>query len=273
MFSKKNLTIVGLLIIITIILLLITTRYKYFYDAPGRPVIAFIGPMQKMVTYSIRSCQSVWKDYFYLLSVARENKQLKIKLKEADKEKNRFKETELANQRLRALLDFKKRVSSDLIAAEVIGRDISCWSKTIIIDKGRDHGVQKGFPVVIHRGIVGHIVNSADNYSKVLLIIDKNSSIDVLVQRTRARGIIKGESRLGFYLQYVLRKHDVATGDMIISSGLDGVYPKGFRIGTVSQIIKRNSGIFQEIKVTPHVDFEKLEEIFVLVKSSDLTFK
>ena len=123
-------------------------------------------------------------------------------------------------------------------------------------------------PVVVPEGVVGQVVDVSVGYSKVLLLIDPNSAIDALCQRTRARGIIKGGSNKKCAFEYVLRKNDVRVGDVILSSGLDGVYPKGIRIGRVSSVVKRNSGIFQTVEVEPYVNFDKLEEVLVVTQAS-----
>ncbi|ETR69024.1 MAG: rod shape-determining protein MreC [Candidatus Magnetoglobus multicellularis str. Araruama] len=269
MFSKRLATIAGgmILIVLTIMLLTITSQHRSHSNILSRLAINCISPFQELVSSSIRTCQQIWKNYFSLVAVAYENERLRSALNKAYELNNRCLETQRSNQRLRALLDFKETNKAfQLVAAEVIGRDPSYWSKTMMIDKGETDGLQKGFPVVVHRGIVGQIIETTGHFSKVLLIIDQNSAVDSLLQRTRVRGIIKGDSAKSFFFEYVLRKGNVKIGDMVISSGLDGVYPKGLRVGTVSEILRSNSGIFQEIKVTPYVDFEKLEEVFVLFK-------
>ena len=120
-------------------------------------------------------------------------------------------------------------------------------------------------PVVIPEGIAGLVTDVARNYAKILLVIDQNNAVDALIQRTRARGIIKGEPSGRLMLQYVLRKHEIQVGDVVISSGLDGVFPKGIRIGFVREVNKPDSGIFQQLAVTPYADFEKLEEVLVVL--------
>ena len=114
-------------------------------------------------------------------------------------------------------------------------------------------------------GIDGLVTDVAKTHAKILLVIDQNSAVDALIQRTRARGIIKGEPSGRLQLQYVLRKHDIHEGDVVISSGLDGVFPKGIRIGYVHEVDKPDSGIFQQLAVTPYADFEKLEEVLVVL--------
>ena len=122
-------------------------------------------------------------------------------------------------------------------------------------------------PVVIPEGITGLITEVSPSYSKVLLIIDQNSAVDALGQSTRARGIISGDPEGKCAFNYVLRKHDIQIGEIVVSSGLDGVFPKGLRIGAVSEVLKPSAGIFQKVVVTPFVDFEKLEEVLVILDS------
>jgi rod shape-determining protein MreC len=119
--------------------------------------------------------------------------------------------------------------------------------------------------VGVPEGVAGQVTDTSAQYAKVMLIIDRNSAVDAFVQRTRARGIIKGESTSSCVFQYALRKDEVRVGDKIVASGLDGVFPKGMPIGEVSGVVRRAAGIFQEVTVTPHVDFEKLEEVLVIL--------
>ncbi len=274
MFSKKMLLIVGaiVLIVVNIIILYISgSRYRSF--GFGRVAIFFVAPLQEAVTDSIRFTKGIWNHYFYLVSTAQENDNLKIKLSQAVAKNSQYNEVELSNQRLRNLLNFKETTTSKILAAEVISVDPSSWFKAIIIDKGSLDGVEKGLPVVIRQGIAGQVVNVSSRYSKIMLIIDRNSSVDALVQRTRARGIIKGEATAKQCLfKYVLRKDDVRVGDKIVASGLDGVFPKGLPVGDVKEVVRRSSGVFQEVRVVPYIDFEKLEEVLVILNPPKYEF-
>ncbi len=267
MFSRKLVLIVGFIVLIAvnIIGLSVTSRRSTAFGIE-RIAISAIAPFQELVTRSLRFTRDIWRQYFYLVTVARENYVLKNQLGQAVENKNQWQETELANTRLRNLIDFQKNISERVVAAEVIGKDPSAWFKTVIIDKGEADGLSKGLPVVIAQGIAGQIIEVSNRYSKVMLILDSNSAVDSLVQRTRARGVIKGESTDQCRLDYVLRKNDVRIGDTIVSSGLDGVYPKGLRIGYVSQVIDHDADIFHEVIITPFVDFEKLEEVLVILE-------
>ncbi len=273
MFSRKMVLIIGVIILITVnIIGLSITSKRYATFGLGRIAISFVAPFQELVTRSVRFVRNIWEHYFFLVSVAQENNSLKASLNQAIEENNRWREVELANDRLRNLLNFKTTVTSKVLAAEVIGKDPSALFKTVIIDKGKSDELRKGMPVVIAQGVVGQIIEVSNHYSKVMLIIDRNSAVDTLVQRTRARGIIKGASTDQCRLDYVLRKHDVQPGDTLVSSGFDGVYPKGLRVGQVTDVVDHEAEIFHEITVAPFVDFEKLEEVLVILNPQQHEF-
>ena len=267
MLSRKLVLIIGFIVLIAvnIIGLSVTSRRSTSFGIE-RIAISAIAPFQELVTRTLRFTRDIWRQYFYLVTVAKENQILMHQMNQAVENKNQWRETEMANTRLRNLIDFQKNISERVIAAEVVGKDPSTWFKTVIIDKGEADGLSKGLPVVISQGIVGQVIEVSNHYSKVMLIIDSNSAVDSLVQRTRARGVIKGASTDQCRLDYVLRKNDVRIGDTIVSSGLDGVYPKGLRIGHVSRVIEHDADIFHEVIISPFVDFEKLEEVLVILE-------
>jgi rod shape-determining protein MreC len=274
MFSKKTLMIVGITVLALInIVVLSVSSNRYASLGSGGIAIVLVAPFQKVVTHSIRFASEIWNHYFFLISVAKENATLKKALNRATEKNNALSEFEISNRRLRNLLNFRKTVPHMILSAEVIGRDPTPWFKTIIIDKGKADGIEKGFAVVVPEGIVGQVVHVSYHYSKVLLIIDSNSAVDALAQKIRARGVVKGEPTGLCLFDYVLRKHEIDVGDTVISSGLDGVYPKGLRIGHVSEVVKRNSDIFQEITVIPFVDFETLEEVLIITNPPNEDFE
>jgi rod shape-determining protein MreC len=264
MFSRKMVLIVGVIVLIAVnIIVLSVNSRRYTTFGLERFAISFISPFQELVTRTMRFTRDIWHQYFYLVSVTRQNQLLGTQLNQAFEVNNQWRETELANTRLRSLLGFEQTIAEMAVAAEVIGKDPSAWFKTVIIDKGRADGLTTSLPVVMPQGIAGQVIEVSNHYSKVMLVIDRNSAVDALVQRTRARGVIKGDSTDRCRLEFVLRKSDVRVGDTVVSSGLDGVYPKGLRIGFVSEVIEHDADIFHEVIVTPFVDFEKLEEVLV----------
>jgi len=267
MFSKKMIMIVGaiILIAVNIIILSVNSQDRTPSTRIGQVALFFASPFQNLASDSIHLVQDIWRHYFNLVGVSKKNDSLVNELKAANEKNNRLRELELSHSRLQSLLEFKPNLERPVVAAVVVGKDPSPWLKTVVIDKGRDGGVQRGMPVVTPDGIAGLVIDTSDSYAKVLLIIDQNSALDALTQTTRARGIVKGESSGKLRLDFVLRRHDITAGDIIITSGLDGVFPKGLRVGYVHEVIKPNSGIFQEVSVTPYVDFEKLEEVLVII--------
>ena len=267
MFSKRMIlvAVVIVLVAVNVILLTITGKHTQAPAGFGRGAMIVVAPFQKQLTTFAQAIKGVWNDYFFLVSIAEENRRLKKALGESLHQLNQCSESRLSNDRLRHLLGFEKKIDRPMIAAQVVGKDPSPWSKTVIVDKGRDQGVRQGYPVVVPEGIAGVVIEAATHYSKVLLLIDPKSAVDALVQNTRARGIVKGGGAAYCLFDYVLRKHDLGVGDTVVSSGLDGVFPKGLRVGRISEIVRLNSGIFQKVSVTPYVDFEILEEVFIII--------
>ncbi len=266
MLSKKMLVVVGaILLIVANLVILYIAGNRYPSHGLGRVALFLVAPFQDAVSVAIRFSRGTWENYFVLVSTARQNARLKENLKQAVARNSQWREVELSNIRLRQLLDFKTAMISQSVAAEIVGRDPSSWYQALIINKGSADGIRKGLPVVVPEGIAGQVTDVSAHYAKVMLIIDRNSAVDALVQRTRARGIIKGEASGRCRFQYVMRKEEVAVGDKIVASGLDGVFPKGLAIGDVIGVVKRTSEIFQEVEIAPHVDFEKLEEVLVVL--------
>lgn len=267
MFSRKTVVISGVLLFFAVNVLLLTFSLRYRDSSFGteQTTITITGPFQNVISFFIRSVKQVWFRYFSLISVSEENERLKKALEGALERGHRCDEIELANHRLRALLEFQVTMEQKTVAGEIIGKDPSPWFRSIIINKGKRDGLRPSLPVIVPAGVVGIVTDVSDRYAKVLMMIDQNSAVDAVVQRNRARGMVRGEARDICSLEYVLYHHDIVTGDIVVTSGLDGVFPKGLRIGTITQVTKKNSGIFQEIIVTPFVDFETIEEVMVIL--------
>lgn len=263
MFAKK-MVVIGVLVTLSILIVSLSSRRPYPAYGPGRIAIALVAPFQKIITGTRHFFGDIWEHYFALVSAAEENRRLHSELQKAQAMNFRHHETLQANARLRELLSLGQDVQRPVIAAQVVGKDPSPWFQTVLVDKGRQDGVAKGQPVINPQGVVGMVVEVTGHYAKVMLITDPNSAVDAIVQKNRARGIIKGGTAGYCVLNYVLRKHDVAMGDAVISSGMDRVFPKGTPIGRVASIVKREAGIFQNVTVTPFVDFERLEEVLIV---------
>jgi rod shape-determining protein MreC len=234
-------------------------------------VVSMTAPGLEGLEYVGRSAQQLWLGYFYLIGVRRQNAELQRQLEEYKQREVHFQEAEQALTRLETLLDLKRQVALPVIGARVIAYDPTLWSRAAIINQGKAQGVKEGLPVLAPQGIAGRIVAVYPEYSKVMLIVDRKSSADAMVQRTRIRGMLKGKGGNRCSLEFVPKSADVQVGDLVLASGLVGLYPKGLVFGKVTAANKKNPGVFQEIEVSPNVDLSTLEEVLV-VKVATLAF-
>ncbi len=222
------------------------------------------GPFQRGITKGIRFFTGIWDQYLYLIHLEEENQMLREIVGELNQERIQLLESRSENKRLRSLLGFRQGFPSPLLPAQVIGKDLGGWFRTLIIDRGSLDGIHQGMTVFSVNGIVGQIMESSRHFSRVLLITDRNSSVAAFDQRTRARGIVEGTGLNRCRLKYLHRSEEIKNGDMILSSGLDSLYPKGRLIGTVIKVNKKETKLFQDVLLQPSVDFHKLEEVVVL---------
>jgi rod shape-determining protein MreC len=227
-------------------------------------VISLTAPGIEGLQYAGRSVKQLWLGYIYLVEVRRQNAELQRQLEEYRQREVRFHEAQQALTRLEALLDLKRQVALPVIGARVIAYDPSLWSRSAIIDQGKVQGVKEGLPVLAPQGIVGRVVEVYPEYSKTMLIVDRKSAADAMVQRTRVRGILKGKGGNRCSLEFVPKNADVQVGDLVLASGLVGLYPKGLVFGKVTAANKKNPGVFQEIEVTSSADLSALEEVLVV---------
>jgi rod shape-determining protein MreC len=234
-------------------------------DALHNLGLRVLSPFQRAFHWGIDSVHSVSQNYVFLVNLKKENRALQEEVRRLKQETDDLKESAQAFERLRRLLLFKERIPATMLSAEVIAYSPSAWLRTIIINKGERHGVKKGMPVVTWEGVVGRILRTSPNSSVVLLAIDRNSSVDAVIQRTRAQGIVEGEGGTHCYLRYAPRTEDIQVGDTIITSGLEGIFPKGLTMGVVTRVVKKDYGLFQEVEITPSAHFTRLEEVMVII--------
>jgi rod shape-determining protein MreC len=236
-----------------------------------RLIVQFSAPLVKGVSETVGMVKDVWLGYFYLVDLRRQNLILHKELDRLQRENSRFRETLATDERLRELLQFKEDMEQPAIAAQVIARDPSGWFKSILISKGQASGVKVDMAVVNAQGVVGRVVSVSSDYAKVLLVIDQNSAVDCLIQRSRERGMVKGVSARVCKVDYLARTSDVAVGDLVVTSGLGGVFPKGILIGRVEKVIEGSGEFFKDVVLTPAVDFGRLEEVLVVLKETALS--
>ncbi|MGR0482656.1 MAG: rod shape-determining protein MreC [Candidatus Electronema sp. V4] len=230
--------------------------YKLLLDAAG--------PLQKGASQLTVPFRSVREKYLDLLTVREEKERLLQELQKCRTAAYANRGAVALNARLRKLLEFKESSGLPTVTARIIGKDPSHWFRSVIIDRGLSDGVDKGMPVVSGEGIVGQVYAASANYAKVLLAISPSSAIDVLLQDSRVRGILKGTGSSTYRLEYVLKTVEVAKGDHVVTAGYGGMFPPGLPVGIVSEVTRNRRGMFLEIEVVPAVDFSTLENLLVI---------
>ncbi len=228
---------------------------------------ALASPLQRAVLATEHTIKGVWSDYIYLVEVKDENEELKKAVLKLQEENNSLREDVFQNARLKQVLDYKENAGFTTIAAGVMGQDLEGWTKTISINKGSSEGVLRDQAVISPLGVVGRVIEVTSHSSKVLVNLDVRSDIDVLVQRSRVKGVVEGTGSEALILKYIRQADDVQVGDLILTSGLSGTFPKGLVVGEVVKIEKSRENFFKYVEVRPKMDIQGLEEV-LLVKDS-----
>jgi rod shape-determining protein MreC len=254
-----------------ILILIISMAGRKEFTVLHKFGLEVIGPFQTAISKVSNYSGSIRQKYVDLLSIREENEQLRQELLQYRTANIEYREALATNVRLQKLLELKESLPPPTLTAEIVGKDPSLWFRTLTINRGSSDGVQKGMPVVTVEGVVGQILTSSPNYSKVLLATDPNSAVDVITQKTRVHGIVKGLGRDAFGLNYVLKSAVVEKGDFVLTSGLGGVFPKGLMVGSVLEITNSRRGMFQKIEIEPAVDFSQLEHLIIIMKKDSLT--
>jgi len=267
----KQILIWGGVLLFALIYLSINVEKSRPWNPLAEVLIEILSPVQKVVKGSVNFTTGLWSKYIGLINTHDDNIMLKKENERLMMENSRYRELLSTYKRLEELLNFKENTGETVLAAQVIGRDPSGWFKSIIIDKGGNDSIRENMPVVNAKGVVGQIVEVSFNYSKVLLLIDQNSAADCIIERSRDSGIVKGVSPKEYTLDYVLKTSDVQVGDMVITSGLDRVYPKGNYVGKVTEVEDNPGELYKKVKIKPSVDFSKLEEVLVLLREDPLS--
>lgn len=233
----------------------------YWFD---RAAVSISAPVQSAISWVIDSSWGVVENYTLLLHVRQNNIDLSQENRKLQNEIANYQEMAKENERLRKLVDFGQNIQGKKVIARVIAQDVSSEFRAIRLNKGMAEGVERGMAVVTPEGIVGRVLRATTHYSDVLTLLDSSNAVDALVQRSRARGVIEGMSENLLTFKYLRRTDDIEVGDMVVSSGVGGLFPKGLVVGKISRVERKSYGITQYVEVTPMVDFTKLEEVTVV---------
>lgn len=263
--GKRLIILLSLLLLFSLALMTINIKREqgpFFFESL---VIWVISPFQTFFTETVSSISNVFDHYIFVVNTSQENDSLRAQIDQLSREKNELIERIKEHERVAKLIPNEEPQERKLMIARVIGRDATQWSNVVYISKGTNDGVRENLAVVTNAGVIGHIFQSSGSTSKVLLITDSRSAVDSLFQGSRFTGVIVGIGGNVAKMKYVPMNAEVEVGDSVLSSGLGGTFPKGLKIGIVSQVIKKKQGLFQDIMVAPSADFSRLEEVMVLM--------
>ena len=236
--------------------------------ASGLPVLQVVtfgsfSEVQRGTMSLIDGIRGIWTGYVALQQVQEENTALRQELQTLQVTLQQERAEAQRTDNLRQLLELRERAQLDTVAAEVIAGAASVDFQTVTIDKGSSDQLATDMAVISPAGVVGRVILPTRRASKVQLLIDRNAAAGALIERTRVQGVVVGFGDGMLRMQYVPGTADVKTGDLVVTSGIDGIYPKGFVIGTIDHA-DRGSGAYHEIVIRPAVDFTRLEEVLVV---------
>ena len=205
---------------------------------PGwtRVVLDAAVPLQKMVALPFDVARDAWTRYVALVDVADQNQALRSQLAELREDNLQLREALVASGRLERIAEMRDDFDVPMRPAELVGVDVSPWFRSVLLDRGQTDGVLSGMPVISEDGLVGLVTATSSRAAKGMTVLDRQSAVDATVQRSRSRGIVRGRGSEGIAFEFVARGADVVVGDLVITSGLGGVYPKGLRIGRVTAV-------------------------------------
>jgi len=222
--------------------------------------------IEKGATAVIHGIGNAFNTYIMIAGKEEENRKLIAAVQELEQEKNDYAEVLLENERLKKILQLKKETRNYVTTASVFARDPTNWFQTIWIDKGIQSGIENNMVAVTPLGPVGRVRRALGNSANITLITDVNSSVSVRLQPSRIEGILQGTGEHACTLQYISKDADVKVGETVITSGLDGIYPKGLVVGHVTSVKKEEEEIFQVIGVEPVQNLNSVEEVVILKK-------
>jgi len=233
-----------------------------------QPLFGLFSPVFSALHAVSDGVSGLWEDYLALVGTEEENRRLRLENERLRRKNARVVELEGENRRLRTMLGLRERMDPRAVVAEVTARSPVSSLAALTINRGRRDGVLPDLPVVGTEGLIGRVFAVSPGSAKVLLITDPKSAVAVRFQDTREEAILDGAGGL-CALRYVHKDAPVSPGDVVVTSGLDGIYPPGLRVGVVTTVRKLDYGIFQEVEMLPYEAFDRIEYVLVLRRSGD----
>ncbi len=241
-----------------------TNRTPREYRLYDRVALTITTPFEIAIHWTLDSMVTFYENYIALWKTRGENESLMNENRKLVNTILNLRELEQENIRLRNLFQFKENFKIDTVMARMIAKDVSTEFRAIRINRGKDSGIQPNMAVMNAEGVVGRILRVDEHTSDVVTLLDPLSAIDAYIMRSRARGIVEGLTDSLCQLKFALRVDDIQPGDLLLSSGLGGNFPKGVPVGTIIKVTRKSFGITQKVEVKPSVDFSKVEEVLVV---------
>lgn len=225
-------------------------------------------PVERVLTRPLEYGREFWANYIDLLSVRAEGERLSARVLELERENIELRELLTAGEHIARMEVLRGDFEAPQQSARVVGEDILPWSRSLLLDRGRDDGVRSGMPVLAAEGLVGLVTATSPGAARAMLLASRRSSVDAMVQRSRARGIVRGDGKGGLEFTFMSRGDDVREGDWLITSGISGVYRKGLRIGVVRSVHTPDAELLHSAKIESAVNFSRLEQVSVMLVRS-----
>ena len=239
-------------------------------QAVGRPAAQAVAlPMGALAAID-RGVRDTWEGYIAVRQAYEDNRRLRAEIAALRAHNGELREQAAATERLAALLQFKQQLRPETVAAQVVGRDTTNWYHGVILNKGERDGIRVDMGVITPFGVVGRIAKTTPTTSVVLLLTDPNNAITGLIQRTRDEGIVEGTLRGRARIKYLPLLSAVQEGDLVVTSGLTGGFPRGLVIGTIRQIEKRDDHLLLAAEIEPEAHLAALEEVLVITRPRPL---
>jgi rod shape-determining protein MreC len=239
-----------------------------------RSLLWALSPLQRGIDAAIGGVAEVWRGWGFHRETYVENRRLEARLHELETELQARSRRAQEADRLRELLGLRKALPLETLAAQVVGRDSVPWFRTLTLDRGEQDGVALNAPVLSATGVVGRVFAVGPHAARVQVLLDRDAGAGVMVERSRVPGVIAGQvagaasGADDLLMKYVPARADVVVGDVVVTSGLDRIYPKGLVVGRVRSI-GDGSGLFRDIRVEPSARFDRIEEVLVVRRTQE----
>lgn len=247
-------------------LVLISAQVNARTGVPILETVTFgvFAEVQRAASAVVTGISGAWTGYVALRGVRAENDELRRQLDAAQLQIQQQRALVDRTHSLEGILQLQNSIELQTTAAQIIGSAASPDFRTVTIDKGTLHGLRADMAVLGPTGVVGRVVVAGPRASRVQLLVDRNAAAGATIERSRAQGVVVGAGDDRLHLEYVSEVSDVAVGDALVTSGIDGIYPKGFVIGTVD-VVEKNGVAYRSISIRPAIDFSALEAVLVVL--------